>query len=428
MVAATSRSTCATSRRGRRARCSTPRLSPCYDAEASRARQRAHRRARIGAKSVAFVPLISRGPRPRRPRDRERRRTPRAFTPSELALAAVARERGRARARAPSLVGRARRGARARAAGRADRREVPHATRSRLGPARRRRGDRSCARASQRCFVRLGERGRDDAGRSRVGRSAGSTRSASARVSCRCRTSRLASGGRSPSTTSRPSRRSTIPTLGSVDVLRPDRVARRARDADRRLRRDDRRVRAARTDGRPTGLPAASRSPRRSRARPASPCAIARLLGENEEQLRQQTSLLRRGAATSPRSSSSRRCCERLVDELAALLGARGRGPLPLRPAPEDPALRRGARPAGGARRLRVPGRSRALPPRRCARGEPVISGDYSAVADRVPHDAYDGLRGRDRRADRLGRRDARRARRRRARAGAHASTIATRT
>ena len=174
------------------------------------------------------------------------------------------------------------------------------------------------ALGAQRAFVRIGEPRREHADRRGVGRERAGAARCRARRRCRCRASRSANGEPSRSTTSRTIRRSRLSRRSRGDAR--DRHPLRARDADRRVRRGDRRLRAAPHDGRVTGPRPTSPSPRPWRARPAWPCAS-------------------RGSSASARSRcASRRACfgaaqnvtselevetvlQRLVDELAALLG-----------------------------------------------------------------------------------------------------------
>ena len=161
-------------------------------------------------------------------------------------------------------------------------------------------------------------------------------------------------------------------------------------DADRRLRRGDRRLRAASHDGRPLDrVRRHRRRGRRARGRPRR-CASRGCSASARSRCasRRACSAPRR---TSPPSSRSRRCCSgsstsspRCSVSTPPTSTSTTRGERMLRCAavhglPDD------------ARRLRVPGRARALRPRRPARRAGHLDRRRRG-REPIPHDAYGGF------------------------------------
>ncbi|MDX6411139.1 MAG: hypothetical protein QOE91_655, partial [Gaiellaceae bacterium] len=117
---------------------------------------------------------------------------------------------------------------------------------------------------------------------------------------------------------------------------------------------------------------------------------IARLLGENDERLRQQTGLLRAAQQVTAELELDA-VLQRLADEVAALVGAES-ADLYL----HDPRRRilRCAAVHGLPQELvgyEFPS-DRGVAAEAMRTGAPVISGNYDALSDRVPHAAYDGF------------------------------------
>ncbi len=180
------------------------------------------------------------------------------------------------------------------------------------------------------------------------------------------------------------------PSVGSRDVLEQLDTRSILATADRRLRPDDRGVRAPppRADGVDGGRDR-RRGSRRARGG-ARRAHRARLLGENDERLRQQTGLLRAAQQVTAELELDA-VLQRLADEVAGLVGAES-ADLYL----HDPRRRilRCAAVHGLPDELvgyEFPS-DRGVAAQAMRTGAPVVSRDYDAIAERVPHPAYEGF------------------------------------
>ena len=145
-------------------------------------------------------------------------------------------------------------------------------------------------------------------------------------------------------------------TLGGREGVARARLAGRARRADRRVRRVDRRPCRCIGASRGSGCTTRSRWPKPSRARSGSRCTSRGSCEENERRLAQQAALLK-AAQTLASELELAAVLERLVERGGGTAAARRGRLLPLRRRARRAALRGRPRPAGGARRLRVSGR-----------------------------------------------------------------------
>ena len=293
-----------------------------------------------------------------------------------------------------------------------DLREVPHAARPRVRPARCRGGDRPCVgrlallRPARRRRARRAGRGGVDAAGLRLDRRARG-QLPGANLAARELRTVVVSRRRAPS------RRFDDPTLGDVDASAQ--IESRAVLATPIVVFDEMigvfALHAPMT--RPTG-PRPTVAVAEAVAREVGLAVrIARLLSENEERLRQQKGLLRRGAAghrgarardgaAAARRTSSRRWSAPTPP--TSISSTRAGGMLRCAAVHGLP---------GGARRLRVHRRTAGVAAEAMRTGRPRRLGDYSAAPTAFAAPGLRRLHECDRRADRLGRRDARRARRR---------------